>query len=296
MRRLQVKAWANCSEAPRGECGPVSTSCRVSGYDAEALHSHHQGTFVPSCRSLSSTVSLVALLALAAHRAAAQPWATTQQGASWYAAFVDHAVTDRTALWFDGQWRRMGVGAQPQQLLLRPGVQRTLAPGVRVATGYAFIATAPYGETPIADPLREHRIWQQLTLVHRAGPVSVSHRYRWEQRWLSSLVGANDVRTPSAYQQRARYMVRAQGDVPGLLFRGRPVLGFIWDELLMPVGHGNESVRLTQNRIGGGFGLPIDARQRVEIGYMNLWNALPAQRANEVNHTFTVSWVWTKAR
>jgi hypothetical protein len=222
------------------------------------------------------------------------PWSTEEQGAAWYAGFVDHAVTDRTALWFDGQWRRMGLGSEPQQLLLRPGVQRTIAPGVRVAAGYAYIATAPYGNTPLATPLREQRSWQQIALSHRAGGVSLVHRYRWEQRWLSSITSDAGNRTSSAasYQHRARYMLRAQGNLPGVQLRDRPVLGFVWNELFLPIGHGNETLRLTQNRIGGGLGVPIDDRQRVEVGYMNLWNALATLRANEVNHTLTVSWVW----
>ncbi len=227
----------------------------------------------------------------------AQParWTTDEQTASWYGAFVDHAVSERTALWFDAQWRRMGLGSEPQQLLIRPGVQRTLAPGVRVATGYAYVATAPYGALPVDNPTREHRTWQQLLLTHRAGAVSFTHRYRWEQRWLSSILDDGE-RTPSSFQNRARYMLRAQGTLPAVQIGSRPAVWFVWNELFLPVGHGDATVRLAQNRVGGGVGIHIDARQRVDVGYMNLWNALPAQRANEVNHTLTVSWVWVSTR
>ena len=249
----------------------------------------------PTTRPRLRQLALLAvLLPLAPTRVMAQsPWTTVQQAATWYGAFVDQAITDRTALWFDGQWRRLGLANEPQQLLLRPGVQRTLAPGVRVAAGYAYIATAPYGQAPIAAPTREHRTWQQLTLAHAAGPLTVSHRYRWEQRWLASRTAGDDL-TPFAYQQRARYMVRAQGPLSALRWRGRPVLGFVWDELLLPVGHGDASLRVTQNRLGGGVGIPLDRRQRVEVGYMNLWNALGGPRVNEVNHTLTLSWVWAR--
>lgn len=252
----------------------------------------------PRCPRLLCCL-LLGLGALAAPLQTQSPrWTTEQQSASWYSAFVDHAVTDRTALWFDGHWRRMGLGADPQQLLLRPGVQRTIAPGVRVAAGYTYVATAPYGRLPLAEPLREQRIWQQLLLSHRAGGLTVSHRYRWEQRWLSSLSGTGDDRKRGAprYGQRVRYMVRAQGEVPGVTFRGRPVLAFGWDELLLPVGHDNEPIRLAQNRLGGGLGVPIDRRQRLEVGYMNLWNGFSGLRANEVNHTLTVAWVWISAK
>lgn len=259
---------------------------------------HTRPMCLPLMRRSPLLGSLVIALATIAAPLHAQPsrWTTEQQGASWYGGFVDHAVSERTALWFDGQWRRMGLVHEPQQLLLRPGVQRTMAPGVRVAAGYAYIATAPYGQTPLAAPLREHRTWQQLSLAHRAGALSVSHRYRWEQRWLASVENAEGDLGPFGYQHRARYMVRAQGNLPSLRVADRPLLGFVWNEVLVPIGYGDATVRLTQNRLGGGVGIPLDARQRVEIGYMNLWNSVPSLRANEVNHTLTVSWVWIRAR
>ncbi len=194
----------------------------------------------------------------------------------------------------------MGAGDSPQQLLLRPGIQRTIAPGVRIAAGYAYVATAPYGERPSATPLREHRAWQQLLLNHRAGALTVTHRYRWEQRWLAPLIadgGDGETRTGRwGYQQRARYMARAQGALPTLRIGDRPVLGFVWDELLMPIGHGDAVARVAQNRMAAGIGIPLSGRQRVEISYMNLWNALASARTNEVNHTFSVGWVWVSTK
>ncbi len=251
-------------------------------------------------RSFSSCVTFRVVLALCLTLSSplvaqsANQWQTGQQGATWLNTFVDHALTNRTAFWFDGHWRRTGLVSSPQQVILRPGVQFTLAPGVRVAAGYAYIATAPYGEFPSANPLREQRTWQQLLLTHAAGPATVIHRYRWEQRWISSLVGSGDKRTrgPSSYQHRARYQVRAQMPLKTITLNDRPALAFVYDELLLPVGHGDAIGRFSQNRIGGGIGIPLAAGQRMELGYMNLWNALPSQRANEINHTLVLSYVW----
>jgi|JI10StandDraft_1071094.scaffolds.fasta_scaffold28632_6 hypothetical protein len=255
-------------------------------------------TFVRSALALIACVLVFAFTS----RATAQStsWTSAHQQATWLSTFVDHAITPRDALWFDGHWRRMGFGESPQQLLLRGGVLHTIAPGVRVGGGYAYIATAPYGDVPIAAPLREHRIWQQLTLGHKAGAVSFVHRYRFEQRWLASVradaSGDGSTLGPWAYQQRARYQIRGQGNLPAMRLRGRPLLAFAYDELLMPIGHADATLRVTQNRLGGGIGIPVDARQRIELGYMNLWNAIPARRANEINHTLTVSWVWTATK
>lgn len=227
-------------------------------------------------------------------RAQSTDWTSVEQGATWYAVVVDQAITERSALWFDGQWRRMGLGAEPQQALLRSGLLLTIAPGLRVGGGYAWVATAPYGEAPSATPLREHRAWQQLTMSQRIGRIGVTHRYRLEQRWIAPVLPRG---TGSwAYQQRARYLVRAQGDIPVLRLAGSSLLGFAWNELLLPMGHGDATLRVTQNRLGAGIGIPLDTRQRLEVGYMNLWNALAARGVNEFNHTLTVTLVWAATR
>lgn len=225
--------------------------------------------------------------------AAQAPWPTVHQQALWATVTIEEPITQRTALWFDGNWRRMGIGAEPQQVLLRPGVLVTVAPGVRVGAGYTYVATAPYGELPSETPLREHRLWQQVALAQTLGPVAITHRYRWEQRWIAPV--EDGATAAFAYQQRARYMVRAQ--VP-LWRRGtdRPVLGYVQEELLMPVGHGGAGGRLTQNRAMLGVGVPLRRGQRLDIGYMHLWNALPARTSNEVNHTLTLNWVVTGVR
>jgi len=244
-------------------------------------------------------LSMLAGLALTVMPGAvgAQPWVTRQQDAMWTGVFIDEPVSKRTALWFDGSWRRMDFGERPQQLLLRPGVQFTLAPGVRVAAGYAYIATAPYGNLPAANASREQRTWQQLTLTHKGGPVTFIHRYRLEQRWVHPLlaVAGSDEHDagPTTYQNRLRYMLRAQANLGSLTFRARPVIGFVWDELLMPLGGPAQTFTVGQNRATAGVGVPLSARTRAEVGYMNLYNAFAARRANEINHTLWLSWHWT---
>ena len=221
-------------------------------------------------------------------------WPTVHQQALWITTTLERRISPRTSLWFDGSWRRMGVGDEPQQVLLRPGILHTVAPGVRIGAGYTHVGTAPYGEVPAPAPLREHRTWQQLTVAHSAGPVALSHRYRWEQRWIAPLSGR--VLGRYGYQQRARYMVRAQLPLGGLTYRSRAVIAYAQEELLLPVGHAGSAGRFTQNRFAFGAGLPITARQRLDVGYLNLWNAIASRPANEVNHTVTINWVVTSGR
>jgi hypothetical protein len=233
--------------------------------------------------------TLLAAASLAAPALHAQgSWPTTHQQATWVVLTVDEPVTKRAALWFDANWRRMGFGEEPQQLLLRPGVLFTLAPGVRAGGGYAYIATAPYGELPTETPLREHRLWQQVNLSHPAGRFTISHRYRWEQRWIAKLTDGET--GEFGYQQRARYLIRAQRPLSA---DAQPRIGFVSNEILLPVGHNESAGRFAQNRFAVGLGIPMGEGRRLEVGYMNLWNALPARSANEVNHTLVLTYALT---
>ena len=223
----------------------------------------------------------------------AQDWVTREQDALWVGAFLEQPVTERVNLWFDGSWRRMDFGVRPQQLLLRPGVLVTVAPGVKIGGGMTYVATAPYGNLPIANPTRDTRTWQTLQLTHKAGTVDVHHRFMVEQRWIRPLIG--DSLGPATYANRIRYRARGQMPLGAATLAGRPLYGFVWDELLMPFGGVQQQFTIGQNRATIGMGVGLSSTTRVEVGYMNLYNAFPGRRANEVNHTLWLSWHYTGA-
>jgi hypothetical protein len=240
---------------------------------------------------MTRTLSLLcAVLILRPSVSGAQAdWGTVQQSATWVNAFADHAVSERAALWFDGHWRRMGLGESPQQVLLRPGVQITLRPGIRVGGGYAYIATAPYGASPNPRPLREHRVWQQLSVSHALLNLALTHRLRVEQRWSAPVLADGDL-APLRYQQRLRYFVRAQRPV------GVRTYGFAANEFFLPVGHSEGDQRRLQNRAQLGVGMPLTERQRLELSYLHQRNRITPRVTHEFNHTLVLSWVWTSQR
>lgn len=233
---------------------------------------------------------ILACLFIATPLSAQTGWTTVQQLATWLNTSVDQAISPRTALWFDGHWRRMGLGAEPQQVLLRPGLQLTLRPGLRVGGGYAFVATAPYGDSPNASPTREHRAWQQLSLASQRADVSISQRVRWEQRWSGAVTDSS--LAALSYQQRLRYSLRLQRNLPTAARRERPLLGFVANEFFLPVGHSDGAERRLQNRAILGIGLPLSDKQRVELSYMHQWNRITPRETHEVNHTMVLSWSW----
>lgn len=221
-------------------------------------------------------------------------WRSVNQLATWVNTALELETGEHASLWFDGHWRRMGVGADPQQVLLRPGLLWRLSPRLQAGAGYAYIATAPYGELAGLSAGREQRSWQQISLASARGDWSLSQRVRWEQRWVWSVSGA--ARSPTQYQQRARYALRAERPIGGGTAARPPRSVFVYDEFFLPVGHSDAREARLQNRVGGGFGIPVSAAGRVELSYMHQWNRVTPQEAHEFNHTMVISWVWSGRR
>lgn len=79
-----------------------------------------------------------------------------------------------------------------EQLLIRPFVNYKASEQVVLSAGYTYIKTYPYGKYPLPADKPEHNVWEQITLKHSLGKASVSHRYRIEQRFLSTYNPVNE--------------------------------------------------------------------------------------------------------
>lgn len=150
---------------------------------------------------------------------------------------------------------------------LRAQVARLLADRVTVGAGYEF-------QEPAARfNRREHRLWQQVQVAQQLGALGLSHRARFEQRWLDN--AATTV-------LRARYQLRASRR----LAPDSPWSWLAFEESLVTVRGSRRGPRqgLDRQRFGGGLARAITPRLTVEGGYMWQFVNLPAPLADQVDH------------
>jgi Protein of unknown function (DUF2490) len=234
---------------------------------------------------------LAALCAIAPFRAEAQsttPWRTVRQEHLWVAAVVDQPITKRFAFLGDAQWRRTDGGAKPQQLLTRGTITYRVTPGLRLGVGLNYVATAPYGELPSARPLRDRQIFYLAQFNQKLGKLDVMHRYRFENRWLADVLdggAGKDSLSDSRFAQRTRYLLRLQYPVARLTMAKQPVLAIVQNDLFVGLAGTDRGASVDQNRISFGAGLPLSARHRVDVLWLQQWVAVPRTRANEQNGT-----------
>lgn len=231
-------------------------------------------------RSLSATARLRPTLALTAAAVVAAPTAHAQarrelrsNANARLETGVDWWLTSRTAVQIGATVGRSRLGLAPQQLELRGGVQRALAGGLSGAVGYTSAHSTPYGAFPARFPSAERRLWEQLSFDQRVGPVSLTHRYRVEQRW-RELLSPNDedsVAAPSAWTflQRARYQLRATVPLRDAAAGGATPYAVLSNELFVHFGHNAPLNLLDQNRAVAALGMRWKSGTRAELGYLS---------------------------
>ncbi|WP_276497883.1 DUF2490 domain-containing protein [Pontibacter litorisediminis] len=206
----------------------------------------------------------------------------------WYMYFGDHKFAEKWGVHAELQLRRHNTFQDPQQLLVRTGINYDLAPNAMFTLGYGYIETHPYGDYPVADKFPEQRIYQQLQLKGNLARLGLGHRYRLEQRW---------VKQPGAsaytYLNRARYMLKATMPLAGTTLEPKEFFLAAYDEVFVGFGKNVRQNIFDQNRAYAALGYKFSTTASLELGYLNQL----VQKANgqvfEHNHTLQVSFFHT---
>jgi len=242
--------------------------------------------------------ALLLTLALLAPRAHAQTARVVRtQANAWLVTSADLWATPRWGVQTELMYERSDFGADPQQVEYRLGVQRMLRSGARLAFGGTYIWSSPYGPFPSRVAFPEYRTWEQATVDQRVGALSLTHRYRLEQRWvqrpLFTPAGARDG-SDATFALRGRYQVRATLPLTRTAAR-HSLYAAVAEEPFLAFGPHTPINVLEQNRLYGGAGVRWSPTLRTELGYLNQIILRADGRQVEQNHTLQVTLGITRA-
>jgi hypothetical protein len=238
----------------------------------------------------------VVLLAARAH-AQTTPRTVRSEANAWLVTSADVWATPQWGLQTELMYERSDLGAAPQQIEYRLGVQRMLHSGARLAVGGTFVHNSPYGPFPARTAFPEYRIWEQATMDQRLGVVSLSHRYRLEERWIDRpIIAATGPtgRTDPSYTLRGRYQLRAtvpltRAAAPHSLYAAGA------EEVFLGFGPHTPLNVLDQNRLSVGAGVRWSPVLRTELGYLYQVILRSDGKQVENNHTLQLSLALTRA-
>jgi len=153
------------------------------------------------------------------------------------------------------QYRNYNAVGDLEQLLLRTGLGYNITKNSNLLLGYGYILSENYiGDSDKKISVNEHRIFQQFTTKQSIGKVSLSHRYRFEQRFVED-----------DFKLRLRYFLGV--NIP-LQYREdgkNPLYLSMYNEVFLNI----ESSVFDRNRVYGGLGYKFSKNLRLELGYMN---------------------------
>lgn len=153
------------------------------------------------------------------------------------------------------QYRNYNFLGDLEQLLVRTGVGYTFDENrSNLLLGYGYILSENYIEPDSKVSINEHRIFQQFTTKQAISSLKLSHRYRFEQRF----VGSN-------FKMRFRYFLSLNYPLNfGTQDSSRFYLS-AYNEIFL----NTQSAVFDRNRVYVGLGYQLSKEVKIELGYMN---------------------------
>lgn len=154
------------------------------------------------------------------------------------------------------QYRNYDAIGDLEQLLLRTGLGYNLTENNNnILLGYGYILSENYvGNSDAKVSINEHRIFQQFTTKQSFWKVKLSHRYRFEQRFVE-----ND------FKMRFRYFLGINIPLQNKEDGKNPFYISAYNEIFL----NTEPSVFDRNRVYGGLGYKFSSALRLELGYMN---------------------------
>lgn len=175
---------------------------------------------------------------------------------NWLIYIGNQKISPRWMLWNEVQHRNYNALGDLEQLLIRAGAGYDIAEGKgNLLCGYGYIHARPYvgSENERADII-EHRIWQQIISRQNFGPLSVQHRYRFEQRFIED-----------QYRTRFRYFLGLNLPLNKPKMERRAVYLALYNEVWLSP----QRNVFDRDRLYGGIGYVFNEYLRMETAVMN---------------------------
>ena len=173
---------------------------------------------------------------------------------AWYTYIGNQKLNDKFNLLSEVQYRNYDLGGDIEQLLLRTGIGRDVGTKANLLLGYAYTYSESYKNTSdVKLTSVENRIFQQILLKQKEGPFFISHRYRFEERFLNA-----------GFKMRIRYLISV--DLP--LNKKELVAKAFYLSAFNEIFLNTHSAFFDRDRFFGGMGYFINASFKVELGVM----------------------------
>ena len=175
---------------------------------------------------------------------------------NWLLYFGNQKINNRFNFHNEVQYRSYNFIGDTEQFLLRTGLGYDLTENNNnILVGFAYIYSENY--IPGTDEkfhTNEYRIYEQLITKSQFGPVYMTNRYRFEQRFIDD-----------NFKMRLRYFLSLNVPLNKKVLEKNAFYASAYNEIFINV----EPLTFDRDRVYGGFGYCINKNCKVEAGIMS---------------------------
>ncbi len=195
--------------------------------------------------------TVLIILSLTALYSSAQETGEDKWGA-WYMYFGTNRITNKLSIHSEAQFRFYEVTSSFNQLLLRTGLNYHINDNAIATIGYGYINTdGSFEDIPGEENTEEHRIFEQFILKNTVNKFKFEHRYRLEQRFISTQVD-------NFTEHRVRYRLQLTYPINEQWFLN------VYDEVFINL----QEPIFGQNRLYGAIGYQAKPNLSFQLGYL----------------------------
>lgn len=199
--------------------------------------------------------TVIALIILLAFLTPNETKAQDSNLGNWLIYIGNKKINEKWNIHNEVQYRNYNAAGDLEQLLLRTGLGYNITEKSNILLGYGYILSENYnGDSDEKVSVNEHRIFQQFTTKQSIGKVGLSHRYRFEQRFVED-----------DFKLRLRYFLGVNIPLQHKEEGKNPLYLSMYNEIFL----NTKSSVFDRNRVYGGLGYKFSKSLRLELGYMN---------------------------
>ena len=174
---------------------------------------------------------------------------------NWFIYFGNQQISKRWNWWNEVQYRNYNFIGDLEQFLIRTGLGYNLTENNNnVLLGYGYIMSQPYtAGTDAKTTTTENRIYEQFITRQNFGRVFIQHRYRLEERFLSS-----------GFKMRLRYFLSLNIPVNKPVIEKGAIYASAYNEIFLNF----KTPVFDRDRVYGALGYAINNNLRLETGIM----------------------------
>jgi hypothetical protein len=221
---------------------------------------------------------VIVVLPLAAQKS------TSSVNQMWLGYFNQTRFSNKWGLWADVHLRTKEDFIEDfSQAMARVGLTWYLHDEVKLTVGYAYVNHFPSdNHRNVSQP--EHRPWQQLQWHTRYPKLRLMQWIRLEERYRRKILNDDHLASGYNFNFRLRHNIFARFPLSKNAFQPKTISFITNNEIMVNFGKQIVYNYFDQNRFFLGFAYHVNKRDDLQLGYMNIFQQLPAGNRYRSTH------------